>query len=822
MKKHLELGVTKNRYYFYCTILYLILLANVSYADIIITGAIVEADTSKVPTFINQSNSEIYLFHEKKNVKLTNTVKVDLSASGVYAPACITKDANGFCIKSGIPHSFSLGEITSGTVLDSYLLHFDPAVVSKVSGSITFDGNIVGIIVTKQNLDSTDTLFGLDRHTYPTGIANRGLEIDLQQGAYDGIYWNGNKLEILNLQAENPGDQIRLLVRPGVRNLTRYEIVDLGVVNDPIEYITPTDINNSGEIVGYYAYPNPASPSSPRIIKGFRSTDNKLSEISGTGTNTYITAINNNGVIAGTTLFQTVTEAIFVKSPSDIVLLNSKGPVYDINDFNIGVGGGFYATVYKEYADAFSLLNHSGRSNALGINNSGKVVGRMLLNSGCCYRSFVANSDGTDFKQLHGDEIAQSEAWSINDQGLIAGKLYDDQYNIAYIYDNDVMIRLGWINGKANQALLVEGMNNRGEIVGRTHNSKYPFIYSKMNGVNNLEELVDQYIEQGWKSIAPLGINDYGYIVGSGVHNGLVRGFVLKPINSNSDPMIDPIGDIVGSENSVIAFTVNATDPDGDSLQYSMRNGPEGSTLNQSTGEFYWLPDSTQAGVYSNIEITVTDSGDPVGVAVELVTIIVGDVNLPPTLSAPTTINVEERQLVSFVVDVNDLDGDEVNVTVVWSNRPTDARLECLLPCGANFNALDGVNNQFSWTPDFGQTGVYIFEFIATDNGLPPLETTRSVIVTVGETTDPITLTNYIIEQVQNYTFLSVRMSLTKQLKSVKFFIETGNMKIALRLLFGLTAEIAGLESTGRLISSGTVDISKLLLRLRFLLGMVD
>jgi hypothetical protein len=60
------------------------------------------------------------------------------------------------------------------------------------------------------------------------------------------------------------------------------------------------------------------------------------------------------------------------------------------------------------------------------------------------------------------------------------------------------------------------------------------------------------------------------------------------------------------SVGEVMAFTISASDPDGDTLTYSASNLPSGAVLSASTGAFQWLPTSAQAGTY-NVTFSVSD-----------------------------------------------------------------------------------------------------------------------------------------------------------------------------------------------------------------------
>lgn len=170
------------------------------------------------------------------------------------------------------------------------------------------------------------------------------------------------------------------------------------------------------------------------------------------------------------------------------------------------------------------------------------------------------------------------------------------------------------------------------------------------------------------------------------------------------------------NENAALAFTVVATDGDGDVLTYSATGLPTGATFNAATGAFAWTPSYTQAGVYTVVfkANDGTVDSDPL-----TITITVNDVNRTPTISlnpaGPFT--VAEGQLLTFDVVASDPDTDNT-LTLSASG----------VPSGATFVASTG---KFSWTPLFNQAGSYTVLFTVKDN--------KNAVATVPAT---ITVTN--------------------------------------------------------------------------------
>lgn len=91
------------------------------------------------------------IFLERAGVVLGSDVSADVTSPGVVDEAI----------------DLTPGTIAAGSLVDSYLLHFDPESVSGTStGSITFDRDILGILVVTSSLDATDAGLGALATTY--------------------------------------------------------------------------------------------------------------------------------------------------------------------------------------------------------------------------------------------------------------------------------------------------------------------------------------------------------------------------------------------------------------------------------------------------------------------------------------------------------------------------------------------------------------------------------------------------------------------------------------------------------------------------------
>jgi hypothetical protein len=163
----------------------------------------------------------------------------------------------------------------------------------------------------------------------------------------------------------------------------------------------------------------------------------------------------------------------------------------------------------------------------------------------------------------------------------------------------------------------------------------------------------------------------------------------IRVNSTNRPPVLDQIGYRSVNENSSLEFTVNATDPDGDALEYSASNLPDGAAFDPGTRIFSWTPTFEQAGTYPEVHFEVSD-GELTDW--ENITIRVNNTNRPPVLDQIWDRTIDENSLLESTVNATDPDGDALTYSA--SNLPDGA-------------AFDPGTRIFSWTPTFEQAGTY-------------------------------------------------------------------------------------------------------------------
>jgi PKD repeat protein len=179
----------------------------------------------------------------------------------------------------------------------------------------------------------------------------------------------------------------------------------------------------------------------------------------------------------------------------------------------------------------------------------------------------------------------------------------------------------------------------------------------------------------------------------------------------NGQPVMGAIPPSVIDEGKLLTLKVNATDPDGDVLSYSVLNLPAGAVFNATTRLFSWTPGYDQAGNYTITfrvsDGALSDTGDAV--------ITVRNVNRAPVMDAIPPSVTDDGKLFTLTVTASDPDGDILKYSASG------------LPAGAAFNATTRL---FSWTPGYDQIGNYTITFRVSDGALSD---TVDAIITVME-----------------------------------------------------------------------------------------
>jgi hypothetical protein len=106
----------------------------------------------------------------------------------------------------------------------------------------------------------------------------------------------------------------------------------------------------------------------------------------------------------------------------------------------------------------------------------------------------------------------------------------------------------------------------------------------------------------------------------------------------NSAPVIESDAVTTAKEGALYTYEVEATDPEGDELEFTLLINPTGMNINSSTGVINWTPTEEQIGE-NEVEIEVSDLYRSTS---QSFTITVGETILTSIVVLPTTMTIKK------------------------------------------------------------------------------------------------------------------------------------------------------------------------------------
>jgi uncharacterized repeat protein (TIGR01451 family) len=227
------------------------------------------------------------------------------------------------------------------------------------------------------------------------------------------------------------------------------------------------------------------------------------------------------------------------------------------------------------------------------------------------------------------------------------------------------------------------------------------------------------------------------------------RTFTVVVNEVNSAPVMDPIANQTLNELTTLSVAVGAFDSDipANLLTYSLVSGPAGMTINASNGLLSWTPSEAQGPSTNTVTVQVTDNGVPPLSDTKNFTVVVNEVNSPPTLTPVPNQVLNEGDILHLSLTATDAD------------LPANALTYALVsgPAGLTVDSATGALSWITGEADGGTTNLVTVR--VTDNGVPPLSDTKTFTVLVNEVNNPP-----VLSAVQNQTINegdTLRLTLT-------------------------------------------------------------
>ena len=454
------------------------------------------------------------------------------------------------------------------------------------------------------------------------------------------------------------------------------------------------------------------------------------------GGNAYANAVNTGGVIVGhSALSQTgagrFTDHAFRWTPAtgmqDLGTLtggtisrafgiNTSGQI--VGEANTPVAGSpvlaFRAFLLSPGAAMQDLgtLPGGGASIALGINDSGRVVGRATDASGNTRAFLWTSTTGLqDLGVLPGG--TSSVAAGINSGGRVVGwSTVADGNEHAVAWDpatgdaQDLGTPLG---GTASRAY---GIDDGGRIVGGVTLADGTMRAVVWDAAGNARDL--GWLPGGDFSIA-YGVNAAGQVVGQATNVDGDDHAVRWQLNQ---PPVAADLTISTMQDTAVAFTVTASDGDGDALTYVLVTGPAHGSLSGTLPAVTYTP---APGYWGGDSFTFRVNDGTVDSNTATVSLTVTRLNHAPT-AADLSVSTPQDTPVAVTVTGSDPDGDALTYALVT---------------GPAHGSLSGTLPAVTYTPAPGYSGGDSFTFRVNDGTADSNTATVTIDVTAAAPPSP-------------------------------------------------------------------------------------
>ncbi len=182
--------------------------------------------------------------------------------------------------------------------------------------------------------------------------------------------------------------------------------------------------------------------------------------------------------------------------------------------------------------------------------------------------------------------------------------------------------------------------------------------------------------------------------VSDGKVSSSLPAFSITVQSTNRAPVISGTPSSSVTVGQAYSFTPTASDPDGQTLTFSIANKPSWATFSTTTGRLSGTPAASDAATYSNIAIAVSDGSATATLPAFSITVQPA-ANRAPVISGTPVVSATVGQPYSFRPTANDADGDALTFSIankpVWATFDTANGTLYGTPASANVGTTSNI-----------------------------------------------------------------------------------------------------------------------------------
>ena len=238
----------------------------------------------------------------------------------------------------------------------------------------------------------------------------------------------------------------------------------------------------------------------------------------------------------------------------------------------------------------------------------------------------------------------------------------------------------------------------------------------------------------------------------------------VKPANERLVISSDPVTEAL--EDQSYAYQIDATDPNGHTITYSLVSGPAGLVVDPAGGLVQWSPTQDDLGEYT-VDILLDDGAGETKSHVYSLTVL--NTNDPPSLSA--------------VPDATAVEDTAFEITLVASDPDPDEVLTYTVTAGPAAIVIDATG-ALSWTPVQANVGEQAITVEVSDQSAETAS--QSFSVTVVEVDEPPTINSVpVLAALEDAQFNYAIVAADEEDEALEYFLNTAPA--------GMTVDVDGL-----------------------------